>query len=333
MSVEDKIRRAEEIYYKRRMGENVNKNTNIWRGKDAQREVTKDGLRTDLGYGILERKSEKNIKLFKKLIKQIVACLIIYGIFYITVNNNYVFSEDFTNKAKEILNQDIDFKSLYTTGVSKLKEWSEQLNKKTEENNPMKNDDENGVNGTEGRDATESNDNEVQNSEENNSDGAIGGSSDENAGNEDNNQNELSQMEQDANYIKKAVNFIKPINGKITSGFGQRNPTTATVPKTHTGTDIAADTGTKIISATEGTVILASSTGEYGKHLKIETNDKDIVVVYAHCNNLYVNEGEVVKQGQEIAEVGSTGNATGPHLHFEIRYQDRYVNPQLVLEL
>ena len=55
MSVEDKIRRAEEIYYKRRMGENVNKNTNIWRGKDAQREVTKDGLRTDLGYGILER--------------------------------------------------------------------------------------------------------------------------------------------------------------------------------------------------------------------------------------------------------------------------------------
>ena len=333
MSVEDKIRRAEERYYKRIMEENTNKNTNIWRRKDAQREVTKDGLRTDFWDGMIGRKSEKNIKLFKKLIKQIVACLIIYGIFYITVNNNYVFSEDFTNKAKEILNQDIDFKSFYTTGVSKLKEWSEQLNKKTEEDNSMKNDDENGVNGTEGGDATESNDNEVQNSEGNNSDGAIGGSSDENAGNEDNNQNELSQMEQDSNYIKNAVNFIKPINGKITSEFGQRNPTTATVPKNHTGTDIAADTGTKIISATEGTVVLASSIGDYGKHLKIQTKDKDIVVVYAHCNNLYVNEGEVVKQGQEIAEVGSTGNATGPHLHFEIRYQDRYVNPQLVLEL
>ena len=67
--------------------------------------------------------------------------------------------------------------------------------------------------------------------------------------------------------------------------------------------------------------------------MKIQTNDKDIVIIYAHCNNLYVNEGETIKQGQEIAEVGSTGNATGPHLHFEIRYQDRYVNPQLILEL
>ena len=326
MSVEDKIRRAEEIYYKRRLGENDNKNTNIWIGRDSQRGMGKDGLRTDLEHGRIRRESEKNIKLFKKLIKQIVVCIMIYGIFYITVNNNYVFSEDFTNKAKEILNQDIDFKSLYSTGVSKLKEWSELLNKKTEENNPIKNDD------------------------GNNEEGAIGGSSDENAGstevvendgdagtieaeNETSNKNELSQMEQDANYIKNAINFIKPINGKITSGFGQRNPTTATVPKNHTGTDIAADTGTKIISATEGTVVLASSTGDYGKHLKIQTNDKDIVIIYAHCNNLYVNEGETIKQGQEIAEVGSTGNATGPHLHFEIRYQDRYVNPQLILEL
>ena len=78
-------------------------------------------------------------------------------------------------------------------------------------------------------------------------------------------------------------------------------------------------------------MILASSTGDYGNHLIIQTND--ITLVYAHCNKLYVKEGENVKQGQEIAEVGATGNATGPHLHFEIRYQDRYVDPQLVLEL
>ena len=347
MSVEDKIRRAEEIYYKRRMGENSNKNINIWGGRDTQRDMAKEGLKADfgtnLGYRRIGRKSEKNIKLLKKLIKQIIVCLTIYGIFYITVNNNYVFSEDFTNKAKEILNQDIDFKSLYSAGIRKLKEWSELINKKTEENNPIKNDDGNGTG-----DGVKKNDDINQNNEE----GAIGGSSEENAGsseenvkdweasagenttgNEANNQNELSQMEQDANYIKDTINFIKPINGKITSGFGQRNPTTATVPKNHTGIDIATDTGTKIISATEGTVVLASSTGDYGKHLKIQTSDKNIVVVYAHCNNLYVNEGETIKQGQEIAEVGSTGNATGPHLHFEIRYQERYVNPQLILEL
>ena len=142
---------------------------------------------------------------------------------------------------------------------------------------------------------------------------------------------ELSQMEQDANYIKSTISFIKPINGKISSAFGWRNPTTETVPKNHTGTDIAAETGTKIISATDGNVILSSTTGDYGKHLKIQIND--VVIVYAHCSKLYVNEGDTIKQGQEIAEVGSTGNATGPHLHFEVRYQDRYVNPQLILEL
>ena len=142
---------------------------------------------------------------------------------------------------------------------------------------------------------------------------------------------EISQMEQDANHIKASINFIKPINGKISSGFGARNPTTASVPKNHTGTDIAAEKGTKILSATEGKVILASSTGDYGNHLIIQTND--ITLVYAHCNKLYVKEGEKVKQGQEIAEVGTTGNATGPHLHFEIRYQNRYVDPQLILEL
>jgi len=142
---------------------------------------------------------------------------------------------------------------------------------------------------------------------------------------------ELSQEEKDINYIKETINFIKPIEGKISSMFGPRNPTTPTVPKNHTGTDIAAETGTKIVSATDGTVVLASSKGDYGKHLKIQIND--VMIVYAHCNKLYVKEGDSVKQGQEIAEVGATGNVTGPHLHFEIRYQDRYIDPQSILEL
>ena len=310
MSVEDKIRRAEEIYYKRRMGEVSNKNINIRPEKNWRREETSIERR-------LGKKSEKNIKLLKRLTKKIILCMIIYGIFYITVNNNYVFSEDFTNKAKEILNQDIDLKSIYITGMSKIKEWSEQLNKQTEENNPIPKE--------------EKQEQDVNNAGNEENEGNEG--NEENNMSAENENSELTQMEQDANYIKNAINFIKPIDGKITSGFGTRNPTTTTVPKNHTGTDIAAETGTKITSSTEGTVILASSTGDYGKHLKIQTNDKDIIVVYAHCNNLYVNEGESIKQGQEIAEVGSTGNATGPHLHFEIRYKERYVDPQLVITL
>ena len=142
---------------------------------------------------------------------------------------------------------------------------------------------------------------------------------------------ELSQMEQDANSVKSTVSFIKPVVGTISSRFGMRNPTTPTVPKNHTGTDISATIGTKVVSATDGTVILASSQGDYGNHLKIQIGD--IIIVYAHCNKLYVNEGDIIKQGQEIAEVGETGNVTGPHLHFEIRYQNRYVDPEMILEL
>ena len=286
MSVEDKIRRAEEIYYRRR-------------DQDVpSREIVKKPA---------EKKS--NIKLFKKMIKQIIICLIIYSIFYVIVNNNYIFSSDFTNKAKEILSQDINFSEIYSFISNKLSEPKET---QKEENVVIQ----------------EQTKEEIQNNNEN-----IGGAQ-EIPTKEENVIEEvvpLSQMEQDANYIKSNVNFIKPVNGTISSMFGLRNPTTSTVPKNHTGTDIAAVTGTKVVSATDGTVIVSTNKGDFGKHLKIQIND--IVIVYAHCNKLYVKKGDEIKQGQEIAEVGSTGNTTGPHLHFEIRYQDRYVDPQLILEL
>lgn len=55
------------------------------------------------------------------------------------------------------------------------------------------------------------------------------------------------------------------------------------------------------------------------------------MTLYAHCNKIYVKEGDSITQGQEIAEVGATGNVTGPHLHFEIRKSDRYVDPSLIV--
>lgn len=302
MSVEDKIRKAEEIYYRRRNEEMpVRENT--------QR----------------PKKEKKNIKLFRKMIKQIIICLLIYGIFYLIINNNYIFSEDFTQKVREILSQDINFSEIYSNILNTIKQ-----NEQTLEQNLQ-----NSEQSTEQEQTKE----EIQNNDEN-----IGGAEELLTTEEQNVENsetietvqieetqELSQMEQDANYIKSTINFIKPVEGTISSMFGLRNPTTASVPKNHTGTDIAATTGTKIVSATEGTVIYTSSSGDYGNHLKIQIND--VIVLYAHCNKLYVQEGDIINQGQEIGEVGSTGNTTGPHLHFEIRYQDRYVDPQLVLEL
>lgn len=298
MSVEDKIRRAEEIYYKRRQQE------------VPMREMMR------------KTPTKKNdIRLIKKMIKQIIVCMIIYGIFYLIVNSNYIFSEDFTNKVKEILSQDINFSQVYSAVSNRINEIYKQTIKEEsqdeeneEQNKDIINNDENIGGAEENLTTVETPDSEIVQEQipENETSG-------------------LSQMEQDANHIKNTISFIKPVNGKISSVFGLRNPTTSTVPKDHKGTDIATETGSKIVSATDGKVVLVSTTGDYGNHLKIQTND--VIIVYAHCNKLYVNEGDIIKQGQEIAEVGSTGNTTGPHLHFEVRYQNRYVDPQLILEL
>ena len=311
MSMEDKIRRAEEIYYRRREAENPTRET-IRRPKSKK----------------------KDIKLLRKMIIQIMLCLTIYSIVYLIVNNNYIFSEDFTNKAKEILSQDINFSEIYSIISNKINEFLKQPQEQQEEQkNEEQNVEENIQNNNENIGGAE----EILTQPEQNVDNTAKEEQskvpEENVTQEQNEQEEpkLSQMEQDANHIKSTISFIKPLSGRISSAYGLRNPTTPTVPKNHTGTDIAAEKGTKIVSATNGTVILSSSEGDFGKHLKIQIDD--VIIVYAHCNKLYVKKGDTVTQGQEIAEVGSTGNTTGPHLHFEVRYQNRYVNPQMILDL
>ena len=72
--------------------------------------------------------------------------------------------------------------------------------------------------------------------------------------------------------------------------------------------------------------MLVSEEGDYGKHIKIQIGE--VSIIYAHCNQLYVKQGDIVTQGQEIAEVGSTGNSTGNHLHLEVRKNGITYNPQ-----
>ena len=174
----------------------------------------------------------------------------------------------------------------------------------------------------------ENKESEIDNNKENIQE-AIGGA--EEVEQQSNETIQLSQAEQDIVDIKSTTNFIKPLEGVISSKYGIRETATGNVPKNHTGTDIAANLGTKIKSATDGEVVLASSEGDYGKHLKIQIGE--VSIIYAHCNNLYVKQGDKIVQGQEIAEVGSTGNSTGPHLHFEIRVHERTVDPENILEL
>lgn len=142
---------------------------------------------------------------------------------------------------------------------------------------------------------------------------------------QENQSNEMSKIE----IIKSSYSFIKPIEGTITSFFGIRESSNENISGNHTGIDISAIKGTKIKSSTEGNVIQVSEKGNYGKHIKIK--NEDIITLYAHCNSIFVNEGDRVKQGQDIAEVGSTGKSTDPHLHFEIRYGEEYINPTDIL--
>lgn len=290
MSVEEKIRRAEEIYA-RRQETNQRKTATV----------------------TVNNENKKDIKLLKKMIIQIIISLLIYLSIYIIQNNNYIFSEEFLKKANEILSYDINFSQMYENVKSNIEQGINKFNENKQ--GIIENSNENAIGGAEENNIE--NTNETINNEQ---------TSDQNT-----NTVELSQEEQDIANIKQTTTFIKPVEGTISSKFGQREPTTSTVPKNHTGVDIAANMGTKIISATDGEVVLASEEGDYGKHLKIQIGE--VSIIYAHCNNLYVKQGDKITQGQEIAEVGSTGNSTGPHLHFEVRISERTIDPEKILEL
>ena len=112
--------------------------------------------------------------------------------------------------------------------------------------------------------------------------------------------------------------LIRPVSGRITSPFGMRFHPILHAYRKHTGTDIAAPTGTPIKAAAGGVVILAGWYGAYGNTVVLD-HGGGLATIYGHCSGLSVSYGQKVKQGQTIARVGSTGLSTGPHVHFEVQ--------------
>lgn len=122
--------------------------------------------------------------------------------------------------------------------------------------------------------------------------------------------------------------FQWPCIGKLTSPFGPRHIFGR--EEFHTGIDIALPQGSPISAAAAGTVVWVGPQGTYG-NLVIVDHHNGFSTYYAHCSALLVDEGDEVSQGQEIAAVGSTGRSTGPHCHFEIRWREEPLDPQLCL--
>ncbi len=340
VSQEERIRRAEEIYNRRRIANGVRVSSSS-----------------------VNRVEKKKVSLFKKMIMQLVICSVIYIIFYLIKNTNYIFSDDVINKTKEFLNYDINFgyigqqitsfleenfngfnifnssqednSSDGTNGMVSNEVTSNEIsNEQRATNNVQENNidqNANQENIIEGNTVQENNTAENAEDDSNNSDnanevvGGIGGASEEENSEEEN----LSQSEKDIKYLKENYSFIVPVTGTVTSPYGEREATEV-VSANHKGIDIGANEGTAIYASMEGTVKVSSEEGEYGKHIDIVNGD--VLTRYAHCSKLLVKEGDKVKQGDKIAEVGSTGNSTGPHLHFEIRIEDRTINPSDIID-
>lgn len=291
LSQDERIRRAEELYARRKMQANCRTSAT----------VNVEDVNTN--------------KITKKMLRQFIICVIIYISFYTIKNIPTLVPQEVMYKISDVLEYDINIQEVYENFNSYINSKSQEQNNEGLIEETLAVSDSEGIIEESVNNINQESIKPAQAVEETQ---VIEESS------------SLSQMEIDAQYIKANCSIIKPLEGEITSRFGMRNPTVPTVPKYHTGIDIARVVGTVIISAIEGDVEVVSSQGDYGNHIKITNGE--VSTLYAHCSKIYVKQGDHIVQGQEIAEVGETGNVTGPHLHFEIRRNNQYVDPDLILQ-
>lgn len=229
LSPDERIRRTEEIYY-RRKSQDINK-------KSAKVNVT----------------NKKDFGMFRKMIFQICICITIYAIFNMVQNSNHIFSQDVIQKVKEVLSYDINIKNSYVECIKYINDLSKNVGEtiyRPQEENLIES---NGFIDNQIKKDNITEKIEIQNTssvEEQN----IGGSNNEDIDKTENKEEPISQMEKDAKDILETKSLVIPLKGTITSRFGLREPETPTVPKNHTGIDIAVNEGTVFVAAMSGVV-------------------------------------------------------------------------------
>jgi murein DD-endopeptidase MepM/ murein hydrolase activator NlpD len=121
-----------------------------------------------------------------------------------------------------------------------------------------------------------------------------------------------------------------PATGRLTSRYGSREHPIFGTERLHAGIDIGGGSGSPLYAAQSGTVLLTYYAGGYGNLTVIDhgtINGRNVTTAYAHQSSFGVREGQQVSRGQVIGRMGSTGNSTGPHLHFEVRLDGDPVDP------
>ena len=130
--------------------------------------------------------------------------------------------------------------------------------------------------------------------------------------------------------MKVDLDFVLPVEGITTGVYGTRRFYNGKEGNYHNGLDIAAPIGTEIVAPSSGRVLL---TGDYfynGKFIYID-HGQNLKSIFIHLNKINVNVGDILKKGQIIGEVGSTGKSTGPHLHWSVTLNSVYVDPEIFI--
>ena len=268
----EKIRKAEEIYYRRN-----HKNTNI----------------------LVEEPRKVKTYLGSKILLEMLVLILLAGFVFAVKNKDYIFTQEFLNSLASY-NVNLTEKFNKIAGFFELEETTEgEIFENTTEEQQAENE---------------------KNTQE----------QPQETTQEQTTQEQSTNTVTDSVSLKSLFTFVKPIEGVVSSGFGARESQYQNVKGQHTGIDIAAESGTAIKAAMSGIVSQVSSEGDYGNHLKISRDN--VITLYAHCQDIFVQEGQQISEGQEIASVGSTGNSTGPHLHFEIRIDNNPINPAEIIE-
>jgi len=288
-----------------------------------------------------KKNSESNNRLAVTIFKQFVASILIFLLVSAAMNFNSPITEFFMDKVSYVMEYNVEmneiFGKIYTfTDVLKKKNF----NKDTEDDDEKSID----ISDTEGsaipasaqvykldEDFTKIDYGGILEEEPDTDDGEVN-TDEKNMGEnlsksqQKTNESNTKDPQKSGAENKSNLKFIVPVNAPLGSEFGERIHPIKSSVEPHKGIDLKANYGVAIKAAMAGKVIEAGPCSTFGNIVKID-HQNGYITLYAHCSVVIAKVGNMVKQGDVIAKVGSTGSSTGPHLHFEIWKDNKPVDP------